>query len=567
MNNKQFQRKGNNALSLKDLKLFDEFIQESLDRFKTVKVDKNMYTQLGNYSKYVVSNKSNVPDLVIYNKPFNKNDCFENYNGNHFNKFPRMRFVLNSKVRKKERKDDDKQTTTTTTTKTNVVHTSEELDGEDDKEVTLTNPNLFIEHSIKTDKHIEEIENNKDDDINIDLTINNSTNNNTEDKIIKDNENDIKINSHNNELEINNNINNNNNNIKTSGAKNKKAVKNQPQQHYSIVQSEDQQLTFMGGEDKNEENETHTNTINANANVNETQSQNTQPPSEQQQHGISSSSNTNTDNTIETQQQPHSASESIEHKDNNTNQKIPPTNPSTQHNLQSSTTSTQIPPQQLPFIPPYMLFPPPMNQLPQRMTPPQQPQIPNLPLNFHPPQLLNPLPLNMNMNMNMNFNMYPSYGMEDDDDDEDTNNPLFTNFNEDYTKYNQIVYLENPVLIVKKNLIEPKWILMKNNKVYRNFNSEELLIFLADEIRQGNKFDNMSVSDYHTDVFFKPSNLFDILRKNVPKLKRRYMQFMMNTYTQQKMFYNMQMMMNQRNNMANMNMNSNMNVNINQIQK
>jgi hypothetical protein len=214
-----------------------------------------------------------------------------------------------------------------------------------------------------------------------------------------------------------------------------------------------------------------------------------------------------------------------------------------------------------------MLFPPPMNQLPQRMTPPQQPQIPNLPLNFHPPQLLNPLPLNMNMNMNMNFNMYPSYGMEDDDDDEDTNNPLFTNFNEDYTKYNQIVYLENPVLIVKKNLIEPKWILMKNNKVYRNFNSEELLIFLADEIRQGNKFDNMSVSDYHTDVFFKPSNLFDILRKNVPKLKRRYMQFMMNTYTQQKMFYNMQMMMNQRNNMANMNMNSNMNVNINQIQK
>ena len=65
---------------------------------------------------------------------------------------------------------------------------------------------------------------------------------------------------------------------------------------------------------------------------------------------------------------------------------------------------------------------------------------------------------------------------------------------------------------------------MKNNKVSENFNSEELLFFLGDQIRQGNKFDNISISDYHTDVFFKPTNLFDILRKSVPKLKRKLMQ-------------------------------------------
>ena len=37
----------------------------------------------------------------------------------------------------------------------------------------------------------------------------------------------------------------------------------------------------------------------------------------------------------------------------------------------------------------------------------------------------------------------------------------------------------------------------------------------------------MNISDYLTDLFFKHSDLFDILRKNIPKLQRKYYHKMM----------------------------------------
>ena len=43
----------------------------------------------------IISNKSTIPDLVIYNKPFNKNDCFFNSNKkSKHKKSPRVQFIL-----------------------------------------------------------------------------------------------------------------------------------------------------------------------------------------------------------------------------------------------------------------------------------------------------------------------------------------------------------------------------------------------------------------------------------------------------------------------------------------
>ena len=69
---------------------------------------------------------------------------------------------------------------------------------------------------------------------------------------------------------------------------------------------------------------------------------------------------------------------------------------------------------------------------------------------------------------------------------------------------------------------------MRNNKVVFNFNSEELFYYLGEQIRYGNKFENISICDFQTDLFFIPSNLFDILRNTVPKLKKMYLQQMKN---------------------------------------
>ncbi len=72
-----------------DLKIFDEFIQNSLNKYTFVEPWNELYEATEAYSKYIVSNKSAIPDIVIYNKKFNKNDCFFDNKTNDFNPFPR----------------------------------------------------------------------------------------------------------------------------------------------------------------------------------------------------------------------------------------------------------------------------------------------------------------------------------------------------------------------------------------------------------------------------------------------------------------------------------------------
>jgi hypothetical protein len=73
-------------------KALDEFIQNSLDKYQFADPREEMYEATGVYSKYIVSNKSAIPDLVIWNKKFNKNECFTNGSVQNFNAFPRYIF-------------------------------------------------------------------------------------------------------------------------------------------------------------------------------------------------------------------------------------------------------------------------------------------------------------------------------------------------------------------------------------------------------------------------------------------------------------------------------------------
>jgi hypothetical protein len=70
-------------------KAFDEFIQNSLDKYHFVDPREEMYEATGIYSKFIVSNKSAIPDLVIWNKKFNKNECFVDASTKEYNSFPR----------------------------------------------------------------------------------------------------------------------------------------------------------------------------------------------------------------------------------------------------------------------------------------------------------------------------------------------------------------------------------------------------------------------------------------------------------------------------------------------
>ena len=88
-------------LQKKDLKNLDEFIQKCLDNFKFMEVKRELYEATGSDKDVIISHKSTIPDLVIWNKTFNKNKCFIGANTSIPNEFPRFLFFI--KIKKNKR--------------------------------------------------------------------------------------------------------------------------------------------------------------------------------------------------------------------------------------------------------------------------------------------------------------------------------------------------------------------------------------------------------------------------------------------------------------------------------
>jgi hypothetical protein len=138
-------------------------------------------------------------------------------------------------------------------------------------------------------------------------------------------------------------------------------------------------------------------------------------------------------------------------------------------------------------------------------------------------------PLNSQINFQaqnkMAPNMQPFLGFNqlDEPEEEDEPDPILDDDTTDLNTISTFALMENTALIVKKNLVDKKWFLMRGEKVLGNYNSEQLLYFLTSQIQKGNKFEDMSINDHTTDLHFKPSILYDTLRKYVPKLKKRYL--------------------------------------------
>ena len=84
----------------KILKDLDLFIQNTIDKYFYVKPWKKLYDRTGKLHRDIISDKSTIPDLIIYNKIFNKSQCFFESNNSSYIKFPRMRFILRPKYKK-----------------------------------------------------------------------------------------------------------------------------------------------------------------------------------------------------------------------------------------------------------------------------------------------------------------------------------------------------------------------------------------------------------------------------------------------------------------------------------
>ena len=101
-------KENKSQIRFKNFRFFDNFIQNCLEKFKIVEPRKEFYDATGIDANYIISHKSTIPDLVIWNKKFNKNYCFEDADYNEENPFPRFQFFIRIKGINKKDKDKKK---------------------------------------------------------------------------------------------------------------------------------------------------------------------------------------------------------------------------------------------------------------------------------------------------------------------------------------------------------------------------------------------------------------------------------------------------------------------------
>ena len=569
----------------------DDFIQNSLDKYFFVEPWKKLYDNTSIFSKYIISNKSTIPDLIIFNKTFNKNDCFYGANRNYFNKFPRLRFILRPRYKKfynpcdtignddeiykkiknlsEEKKLRDNLNNDSNTQnkymKPLKKYIPEEV-LEDGLILSKLSPdNIFETNNNNTNKDNLNNNNNKNNNLIKNEEINKNENNNKENNLNLDNqifENKIPLNKekktneeqyddedepewenddvtnyttrvkfqeipqdlkekaekeidkrekidvyNNNVLQTlnepikennNENNNNNNNNVK------EEVIKFDEKKEGNIFEELE---NFLKSDEKN----TNDNKNNFFDNYNNNDSNN--------KYQINN-------NNFNKNKKKNYYNNNV----NNINQNLKLQNMQLRYQIQQQQ-AQQAQLQQLYYL-----------QQQQYLNYIQMQNIQNQMMNglyVNNPNYYQKNPM-INMNMNMNFNLNNNQNVKNlennnninnnvnNDDNNEEEDPMMNDFTTDIKYYNPTVFLENPALIVKKNLIEKNWFLMRDGKILGNYNSEELLFLLDEKIKEGNNFNNISISDYQTDVVFQPKILYEILKEHVSKIKKKYLESKLN---------------------------------------
>ena len=80
----------------------DENIQNYLNVYKYYDEKEEFKENTGKDFDLIISHKSTIPDLVIFNKTFNKNNCFTDANTKEKNSFPRNQFYIRFNRKDKE---------------------------------------------------------------------------------------------------------------------------------------------------------------------------------------------------------------------------------------------------------------------------------------------------------------------------------------------------------------------------------------------------------------------------------------------------------------------------------
>jgi hypothetical protein len=554
----------------------DDFIQNSLDKFFFVEPWKKLYENTGIFSRYIISNKSTIPDLIIFNKTFNKNDCYEGADRNYFNKFPRMRFILRPRYKQfynpcdtigkdesffigNKNFNSEKRVSGKNNNYKNqnnkymkpLKKYIPEGDFEDGFILSKLSPdNIFETNNNPKDNNNpneekkEEKENKKNETIEFNLS-----NKIPEKKIIPQSK--VNEEQYDDEEEPeweNDDVNNYTTRITFQEIPKdlkEKAVKEIDKREKVDVYNNKILQTLnvdnkIDNNDKNETEEILKFDENKNGNIFEqlesflkSDEKKTENQNENFNNNFFDKYNNNSNNNIFNNNFSFNFNKSKKKNNLMYNNNLNVNNINQNLQLQNLQLRYQIQQQQAQQAQLQLYF----LQQQQYLNYIQMQNLQNQIKGFYIPNNNQRNPM-INMNMNMNFSLNNNNNNNSNiegannnnnkinfnNDENEEEDPMMNDFTTDSKYYNPTVFLENPALIVKKNLIEKNWFLMRDGKILGNYNSEELLFLLDEKIKEGNSFNNISISDYQTDVVFQPKILYEILKEHVSKIKKKYLE-------------------------------------------
>ena len=137
-----------NKITEKHLNNLDEFIQKCLDNFKFIEPKQELYDATGADKNIIISHKSTIPDLVIWNKTFNKNNCFIGADNSKETKFPRYLFYIKIKKSKKSKKNNLENKNTKNNSSNNFDITFFEKNNNQENTPIDINKNIIINNNM-----------------------------------------------------------------------------------------------------------------------------------------------------------------------------------------------------------------------------------------------------------------------------------------------------------------------------------------------------------------------------------------------------------------------------------
>ena len=137
-----------NKITEKYLNNLDEFIQKCLDNFKFIEPKQELYDATGADKNIIISHKSTIPDLVIWNKTFNKNNCFIGADNSKETKFPRYLFYIKIKKSKKSKKNNLENKNTKNNSSNNFDITFFEKNNNQENNPIDINKNIIINNNV-----------------------------------------------------------------------------------------------------------------------------------------------------------------------------------------------------------------------------------------------------------------------------------------------------------------------------------------------------------------------------------------------------------------------------------